>query len=169
MKGNTRYIFVVHFSQCSFFQYADLRRFCLEAQYNHLCSFVAGFPKLLKADPPASGKGARSWHLAVFLCILRASSPSPSWPTLDDPEACHHCLGLCFSKNTTSDSPFKKQPPWQFLFNASFLRGYFLPLWMPVFNPSINFVYDTDLSCYPISKVLSHLNPIIINSKQSQQ
>lgn len=110
VKGNVRYIFLVRFSYY-FFQDADLRRFCLEAQYNRVSSFVAGFPKLLEADPPASGKGARSRPLAVFLCALCASPPSPSWPTLDNPKACHHCLGLCFFTNATPDCPFKKQPP----------------------------------------------------------
>lgn len=107
VKGNIRYIFLVHFSYY-FFQYADLRWFCPEAHYNPVSSFVAGFPKLLKADPPTSGKGAKSWHLAVLLCALHAPSPSPSWPTLDNPKACQLCLGLCFFKNITSDCPFKK-------------------------------------------------------------
>jgi len=58
-----------------------LRRFNLEAQDNHFPSFAAGFPKLLKAAPPACGKGARSWHWAVLpraAETLHISSPSPA-------------------------------------------------------------------------------------------
>lgn len=72
---------------------------------------------------------------------------------------------------------FSKPPPqipvsnclWQFLCIANTLRGYLLPVLIPVSTPSIYLVCDTDFSYYPISEVLSNLNPIIVNSKDSQQ
>lgn len=97
VKGNTRYIFLVHFSYC-FFKYADLRRFCLEAQYKPVSSFVAGFPKLLKADPPASGKGAKSctWQFSCVPCMLLLHPyPDPLWITS---RHVSFALGFVFSK-----------------------------------------------------------------------
>lgn len=91
----------------------DLWRFHLEAQGSHFPSPVAGFPKLLRAAPPASGEGARSWHLAVLLRALKPCVllPHPQ-PTLDNMSAVvcarfffqKYHLRLSFQKLETPDS-----------------------------------------------------------------
>lgn len=127
-------------------------------------SFAAVFPELLKVAPPASGKGGRSWQ---FCCVLLKPCMLPSCPhpTLGNPEACQHCLCFVLSETPPQIVPSEMKT----LAVVNNLESYLLLVLTAPSTLSVYLGYDTDFSRYPIGEVSSHLNPIIINSEDSQQ